>query len=173
MINSDKRANSCYVGLGYSSDQNIISNRYDIFQLKISVIQGGYYEIKSLRGLHMFYLLRPILFPNLSLFFRTMLFEYPSVLSRFCIWTNSQQYHQLFVSHWNIFIVRYYSRDSMFKVRLPPSSHEYYLIWHRSPPLIRDHMHSVDYIFYSKVVVNLVTRMRGGNDVFKKLFLSP
>ena len=38
----------------------------------------------SLWDLHMFYLLRPILFPNLSLFFRTMLFEYPSVLSRFC-----------------------------------------------------------------------------------------
>ena len=33
--------------------------------------------------LHMFYLLRQILSPNLSLF-RTMLFEYPSVLSRFC-----------------------------------------------------------------------------------------
>ena len=29
-------------------------------------------------------LLRPILFPNLLLFFQTMLFEYPSVLSRFC-----------------------------------------------------------------------------------------
>ena len=28
--------------------------------------------------------MRPILFPNLSLFFPTMLFEYPSVLSRFC-----------------------------------------------------------------------------------------
>ena len=36
-------------------------------------------------NLHMFYVLRPILFPNLSLFFRTMLFEYPSVLSRFCL----------------------------------------------------------------------------------------
>ena len=35
--------------------------------------------------LHMFYLLRPIPFPNLSLFFRTMLFEYPSELSRFCL----------------------------------------------------------------------------------------
>ena len=35
--------------------------------------------------LHMFYLLRPILFSNLSLFFRTMNFEYPSVLSRFCL----------------------------------------------------------------------------------------
>ena len=33
---------------------------------------------------YMFYLLRPILLPNLSLFFRTMLFKYPSVLSRFC-----------------------------------------------------------------------------------------
>ena len=33
----------------------------------------------------MFYLLRPILFPSLSLLFRTMLFEYPSVLSRFCL----------------------------------------------------------------------------------------
>ena len=33
--------------------------------------------------LHMFYLLRPIFSPNLSLFFRTMLFERPSVLSRF------------------------------------------------------------------------------------------
>ena len=34
--------------------------------------------------LHMFFLLRPIFFLNLSLFFRTMLFEHPSVLSRFC-----------------------------------------------------------------------------------------
>ena len=25
-------------------------------------------------------------FPNLSLFYRTMLFEYPSVISRFCLW---------------------------------------------------------------------------------------
>ena len=39
--------------------------------------------VPSLWDLHM-YLLRPILFPNLSLFLRTMLFEYPSVLSRFC-----------------------------------------------------------------------------------------
>ena len=35
-------------------------------------------------ALHMSYLLRPILFPNLSLFFQTMLFERHSVLSRFC-----------------------------------------------------------------------------------------
>ena len=41
--------------------------------------------VPSLFDLHMFYLLIPILFPNLSLFFRTMLFEYPSVLSRFCL----------------------------------------------------------------------------------------
>ena len=34
--------------------------------------------------LHIFYLLRPLFLPNLSLVFRTMLFEYPSVLSRFC-----------------------------------------------------------------------------------------
>ena len=34
------------------------------------------------RALHMFYLLRPI-FPNV-LFFRTMLFEHPSILSQFC-----------------------------------------------------------------------------------------
>ena len=40
--------------------------------------------VPSLWELHMFYLLRPILFPNLSLFFQTMLFEYLSVLSRFC-----------------------------------------------------------------------------------------
>ena len=40
--------------------------------------------VPSLLDLHMFYLLRPILFPNLSLCFRTMLFEYPSVLSRLC-----------------------------------------------------------------------------------------
>ena len=40
--------------------------------------------VPSLWDLHMFYLLRPILFPNLSLLFRTMLFEYPSVHSRFC-----------------------------------------------------------------------------------------
>ena len=38
--------------------------------------------VPSLWDLHMFYLCRPILFPNL-LFFRTMLFEYPSVLSGF------------------------------------------------------------------------------------------
>ena len=41
--------------------------------------------VPSLWDLHMFYLLGPILFPNLSSLFRTMLFEYPSVLSRFCL----------------------------------------------------------------------------------------
>ena len=41
--------------------------------------------VPSLWDLHMFYLLRPILFPKLSLFYRTMLFDYPSVLSRFCL----------------------------------------------------------------------------------------
>ena len=41
--------------------------------------------VTSLWDLHMFYLLRQILFPNLSLLFRTMLFEYPSVLSPFCL----------------------------------------------------------------------------------------
>ena len=40
--------------------------------------------VPSLWDLHMFYFLRPILFPNL-LFLRTMLFEYLSVLSRFCL----------------------------------------------------------------------------------------
>ena len=35
--------------------------------------------------LHIFFLLRLILFPNLSLFFRTMLFQHPSVHSRFCL----------------------------------------------------------------------------------------
>ena len=40
--------------------------------------------VPPLRDLHMFYLLIPILLPNLSLFFRTMIFENPSVLSRFC-----------------------------------------------------------------------------------------
>ena len=39
--------------------------------------------VPSLWDLHMFYLLRQILFPNLSLFLRTMQFEYLSVLSRF------------------------------------------------------------------------------------------
>ena len=39
---------------------------------------------RSIWDLHIFYLLRSILFVNLSLFFRTMLFEHPSVLSRFC-----------------------------------------------------------------------------------------
>ena len=42
------------------------------------------YLVPSIWGLHMFYLMRSILFPNLSLFFWTVLFEYPSVLSRFC-----------------------------------------------------------------------------------------
>ena len=40
--------------------------------------------VPFLWDLHMLYLLRQILFPNLSLFFRTVLFEHPSVLSRFC-----------------------------------------------------------------------------------------
>ena len=35
--------------------------------------------------LHMFYMLRPILFPYLSLFFRTTHFQHPSELSRFCL----------------------------------------------------------------------------------------
>ena len=43
---------------------------------------------------YVFYLLRTILFPNLSLFFRTMLFEYPSVLSQFCLNTTSNTYTQ-------------------------------------------------------------------------------
>ena len=38
--------------------------------------------------LHIFYLLRPILFPNLSLFVRTMHFKHPSVLSPLCILRN-------------------------------------------------------------------------------------
>ena len=38
----------------------------------------------SLSDLHMFYLWSPILFPNLLIFW-TMLFEYPSVLSRLCL----------------------------------------------------------------------------------------
>ena len=49
---------------------------------------GGAYSsghlVPSLWDLHMFYLLRPILFLNLSLFSRTMLFKYHSVLSRYC-----------------------------------------------------------------------------------------
>ena len=40
--------------------------------------------VPSLWDYHKFYLLRPFLSLNLSLFFRTLLFEYPSVLSRFC-----------------------------------------------------------------------------------------
>ena len=46
--------------------------------------------VPSLWDLHMFYLLRPILFQNLSLLYRTtsMLFEYSSVLSRFCFIIN-------------------------------------------------------------------------------------
>ena len=39
-------------------------------------------------ALHMFYLLRPILFHRLSLFFPTMLFEHPSVIYRFCCTCN-------------------------------------------------------------------------------------
>ena len=35
-------------------------------------------------NLHMFFLLRQIPFPNVSLYFWTMHFEHPSVLSRFC-----------------------------------------------------------------------------------------
>ena len=54
--------------------------------------------------LHMFYLLRPILFPNLSLFFRTMHFEHPSALFWFCFlpllmyhcwWTSCPQWYLL------------------------------------------------------------------------------
>ena len=37
------------------------------------------------RDVHMFYLLRPILFTNLSLFCRTMHFEHPSVFSQICL----------------------------------------------------------------------------------------
>ena len=42
--------------------------------------------VPSLWDLHMFYLLRPMLFPNLPLFVRTMLFEYPSVLISVIYW---------------------------------------------------------------------------------------
>ena len=40
----------------------------------------------------MFYLLKTNSFPNLSLIFRTMLFEFPSVLSRFCLSNNRYMY---------------------------------------------------------------------------------
>ena len=60
--------------------------------------------------------------------------------------TNLQQYYQLSGSYWNIFILWYYSRDSTFKVRLPPFLTRilYYLT--SFPPLIRDPTHSVDCI---------------------------
>ena len=41
--------------------------------------------VPSLWGLAYVLLVETNPFPNLSLFFRTMLFEYPSVLSRFCL----------------------------------------------------------------------------------------
>ena len=41
-------------------------------------------NLSNMLDLHMFYMLRPVFFPNLSLFFRTMLFKHLSVLSRFC-----------------------------------------------------------------------------------------
>ena len=46
---------------------------------------SSWHLVPSLCDLHTFYMLRPILFPNLSLYFLTMLFQYPSVLSRFCL----------------------------------------------------------------------------------------
>ena len=51
-------------------------------RMPVGMLTGDAYSsghlVPSLGDLHMFYLLRPILFPNLSLFFRTVLFEYPS-----------------------------------------------------------------------------------------------
>ena len=42
---------------------------------------------RQIWDLHIFFLLRPILFPNVSLSFRTMHFKHPSVFSRFCyVW---------------------------------------------------------------------------------------
>ena len=81
--------------LGYSSVQNIISHRYDIFQLKISVIQWGYYEI---------------------IFQQT----YSNTIN--CSYIT--EIYLLFD------IIREIRRS---KHVYPPSSHEYYLIWHRSP----------------------------------------
>ena len=45
----------------------------------------SWHLVPFLWDLHMFYLLRSILFPNLSLFFRTMLYEYHSVLLPFTL----------------------------------------------------------------------------------------
>ena len=82
--------------LKYWEQSILISNMWSLWQVQrhISYFNGcgmptgdaysSGHLVPSLWDLHMFNLLRPILFPNLSLFLRTMLFEYPSVLSRFC-----------------------------------------------------------------------------------------
>ena len=47
-------------------------------------------------GLAYVLLVETNLFPNLSLFYRTMLFEYPSVLSRFCLWFDANRFVKRF-----------------------------------------------------------------------------
>ena len=48
--------------------------------------------VPSLWDLHIFLLVETNPFPNLSLYYWTMLFEYPAVLSRFCSWGLSTYY---------------------------------------------------------------------------------
>ena len=47
--------------------------------------------VRPIWDLHFLFLLIPILFPNCSLFFQTMHFEHPSVLSRFCFKLSTKQ----------------------------------------------------------------------------------
>ena len=88
-------------------------------------------------GLAYVLLVETIPFPNLSLFFRTMLFEYPSVLSRFClregfdvkppdirtVWPYRQVQRHLSISwryihHWKPYICWIYSRYKSKKMQL-------------------------------------------------------
>ena len=70
-----------------STFYRILTGLHRIFATGVAYRQGTLTHLDTWSrpnwDLHMFYLLRQIQFPNLQ-FFRTMLFEYPSVLSRFC-----------------------------------------------------------------------------------------
>ena len=63
----------------------IMRGFYKTFAMSVACRQGTltYPDTWSrpIWDLHMFYLFRPILFPNLSLFSKTILFEHPSILS--------------------------------------------------------------------------------------------
>ena len=72
--------------------------------------------------LHMVYLLRRILFSNLSLFFRTMHFKCPSILYRFCLVATSRGENYYWRDHADTrsYFVKHVHSDSQIATKLMP-----------------------------------------------------